>query len=230
MTHELRTPLTSILGFSDLIQDSGFGPLTENQARFAQQIQTSGQHLLSLINDLLDLSKIEAGKIEIRPESFNLPEAVQAAVTEIQPQADQKRLSLEMGLDGAPPALIADPVRFKQILLNLLSNAVKFTPDGGRITVTVRRDPHLDGFVTLAVVDTGIGMKTEEQPRLFQEFARLDMATTRRIQGSGLGLAVTKRLVELHGGQISAHSEGEGRGSTFTVRLPLAPPLITPRT
>lgn len=231
MSHELRTPLNSILGFSELLLDPGFGALTEKQARFSEHIQTSGAHLLALINDLLDLSKVEAGKIEYRPETFECREAIQAAVTEIRSQADIKRLDLQLFLDGAPSTLTVDPVRFKQILLNLLSNAVKFTPEGGTIKVSAslgcrvseNPNPQPPGgdFVEIAVQDTGIGIKSDDLPRLFQEFVRLDTAKSRRIPGTGLGLLLTKKLVELQGGEIVAASEGEGRGSSFTVRLPI---------
>ena len=242
MSHEFRTPLNSIIGFSEILGDQTFGPLTEKQARYAQNVLSSGRHLLSLINDLLDLAKIEAGKIVFRPEPFECREAVHAAVTEIRPQADRQYLDLDLQVDEAPPTLTADPVRFKQILLNLLSNAVKFTPDGGRITVAVRRvssvdrealsvDPqslHPEDLVEIVVADTGIGIKPDDLSRLFQEFVRLETNTSavQRATGTGLGLALTKRLVELHGGTIAAASEGEGRGSTFTVRLPLSLPPI----
>jgi signal transduction histidine kinase len=223
MTHEFRTPLNSIMGFSDILLDPTFGPLTEKQARLVQNIQVSGQHLLSLINDLLDLSKVEAGKIELRLETFECREAIGAVLSEIQPQADQKELELTPQMDEAPSTIVADPVRFKQILLNLLSNAVKFTPEGGRITVTARRTSHPGDFVEIVIVDTGIGIKSDDLPRLFQEFTRLDAAIARQTKGTGLGLALTKKLVELHGGAIIAASDGEGRGSSFTVWLPITP-------
>lgn len=227
MSHELRTPLNSIIGFSDILRDPAFGPLTEKQTRFAQNILASGQHLLALVNDLLDLSKVEAGKFELRPEPFECREAIRAALAEIQPQVEEKQLELELHVTEAPPILTADPVRFKQILLNLLSNAVKFTPEDGRITVTARcagcQEAGGSEFVEIAVTDTGIGIKPDDLPRLFQEFTRLDAAITGRIQGTGLGLALTKKLVALHGGEIAAASAGEGQGSTFTVRLPIAP-------
>jgi signal transduction histidine kinase len=242
MSHELRTPLNSILGFSQILQDQTFGPLNEKQARYVNNILVSGQHLLALINDLLDLSKVEAGKLELRPEAFALREALEAALTEIQPQAEAKGLQLQLHVDEALSTLTADSIRFKQILFNLLSNAVKFTPEGGSVTLKaevrsekleVRSEdstapppfsPLTSHFVEISVQDTGIGIKPEDLPRLFQPFTQLEPVYAKRYQGTGLGLALTKRLVELHGGTIRAESEGEGRGSTFTVRLPLAPP------
>lgn len=234
MSHELRTPLNAILGFSEMLQDQTFGPLNVKQARYVDNIRRSGKHLLALINDLLDLSKVEAGKLELWPEPFDLREALAAALAEIRPQAEAKRLQLQLSVDEALSLLAADPVRFRQILSNLLSNAVKFTPEGGRITVTARRVPRSEfqvqnlepgtmDFVEIAVQDTGIGIKAEDLPRLFQPLTQLEPVFTKQYQGTGLGLALTKRLVELHGGTIWAESKGEGRGSTFTVRLPLQP-------
>jgi len=245
MSHELRTPLNSILGFSELLQTQTFGPLTEKQARYVTNIHTSGRHLLALITDLLDLSKVEAGKIELYPEPVHLREAVEAALTDIHPQAEPKGLALELHVDAALPPLTADPLRFKQILYNLLSNAVKFTPGGGRITVTARRVPssefhvpssepgtwdpepgtaRVTEFVEISVADTGIGIKSEDLPMLFQPFTQLEPTFVKRYQGAGLGLALTKQLVELHGGTLWAESAGEGLGSTFRVLLPMAGP------
>ncbi len=236
MSHELRTPLNSIIGFSQLLQEQTFGPLNEKQARYVDHILTSGQHLLALINDLLDLSKVEAGRLELRPSPFDLQEALAAVLGEIRPQAEKKGLTLELLVAEAPSTVTADPVRFKQILLNLLSNAVKFTPEGGRITVTARflspapspHPPTPGDFLEIAVQDTGIGIKKEDLPKLFQPFTQLDQTAAKRYEGTGLGLALTKRLVELHGGRIWAESEGEGRGSTFTVRLPWHEPSDHP--
>ena len=236
MSHELRTPLNSILGFSDLLRDQKVGPLTEKQARYVYNIRESGRHLLTLINDLLDLSKVEAGKLELRPEVFNLREAIETALTGIRPQSLAKALELTLQVDEALSLLTADPVRFKQILLNLLSNAIKFTPKGGSITVTARpvHSPERTGpgtadpgrepageFVEIAVADTGVGIRPEDLPKLFQPFTQLEGSFTKQYHGTGLGLALTKRLVESHGGTVRAESEGEGRGSIFTVRLPL---------
>lgn len=224
MSHELRTPLNAILGFAQLLRDQTEEPLTAKQARYADHIHTSGRHLLTLINDLLDLSKVEVGKLTLRCEPFVLSEALAAALQEIQPLADAKRLTLALDADTVPAVLTADPVRFKQILYNLLSNAVKFTPEGGRIAVTARASDYGE-VVELAVTDTGIGIAAEDLSRLFERFSQLETETTKRLQGSGLGLALTRQLVELHGGTIAVASAGPGQGSRFTVRLPLAPTM-----
>lgn len=228
MSHELRTPLNSILGFAWLLQDPTISSLDEKQTRFARNIATSGEHLLALINDLLDLSKVEAGKLLLQLQPFPPREAIGAAIYAIRPQAEQKQQILELSIDDDMPVIEADATRFRQILYNLLSNAVKFTPIGGRITVTARIGSREDGagsgeFMEIAVSDTGIGIKSEDLSKLFQIFTQLEPALTKQFQGTGLGLALTKQLVELHGGSIWVTSEGEGRGSTFTVRLPLSP-------
>lgn len=240
LSHELRTPLSSIIGFAELLQSATFGPLTGQQTEFVANILSSGRHLLALISDLLDLSKIEAGKVVVEPESFLLQEALEASVCTVHPQAHQKHQSIEVTVEDGLSLIKADPTRFKQILYNLLSNAIKFTHQGGRIMVTARRgfrvqgigsrndsrpDPQRDtpgsgDFVEITVADNGIGMKAEDLSRLFQRFTQLEAPIVKRHQGAGLGLALTKRLVELHGGAIGAHSDGEGRGSAFTIWLP----------
>ena len=240
MSHELRTPLNAILGFSEILRDPTFGLLNEKQARHLTHIHASGKHLLVIINDLLDLAKVEAGRLDLRPEVFPLHETLAATLADIRPLADHKRLTLTLRAETAPTTLTADPVRFRQILYNLLSNAFKFTPEGGRVTVTARqvlgaeceapsaaeRTSHSGEFVEIAVADTGIGITAEDVPKLFQRFTQLEpaIARTHQGQGAGLGLALTKQLVELHDGQIVASSPGAGHGSTFTVRLPLHPP------
>lgn len=234
MSHELRTPLSSIIGFAALLQSAVFGQLTEKQTHCVENILMSGQHLLTLINDLLDLSKIEAGKLVIQPESFLLQEALEAAVHVLHPQADQKYQSIDVMVEDGISFIKADPTRFKQILYNLLSNAIKFTPERGRIMVTSRIMPRAvtgtghpvpgrvstSKIIEIAVVDTGIGIKAEDLSGLFQRFTQFEAPIVKRYQGTGLGLALTKCLVELHGGSIQAHSDGKGCGSTFTVRLP----------
>lgn len=243
MSHELRTPLNSILGFASILQDPAISSLTEKQRRFTRHITASGEHLLTLINDLLDLSKVEAGKLRLELQSFPLREAIEAAVYAIRPQVEQKRQALQLAIDGDMPIIKADPTRFRQILYNLLSNAVKFTPESGRITVTAKvvsrsesgvsssqpetrnqkpETAHASDVVEIAVADTGIGIRREDLTKLFQLFTQLESALTKQFQGTGLGLALTKQLVELHGGTIRATSEGQGRGSTFSVRLPLS--------
>ena len=242
MSHELRTPLNSVLGFSALLQDETFGTLNDKQRRYAENIHVSGTHLLALIDDILDLSKVEAGKIELRLEPLLLPDTLESAVELLRGQVIKKGLALELQVGEGLPQILADPVRLRQILFNLLSNAVKSTPDGGRITVTAKivsrsefgvsssqpetRNPKSETataseFVEIAVADTGIGIKPDDLPRLFQPFVRLDTALGAHAKGTGLGLALTKHLVELHGGEIFAASEGEGQGSTFTVRFPV---------
>ncbi len=246
VSHELRTPLNSILGFAELLQDPQFGTVRAKRDRYLDHIHQSGEHLLSLINDLLDLSKVEAGKLELRVETFPLGEAMTAAIEQFRAQVDAKGVALTLQVDQDSERLTADPLRFKQILYNLLGNAVKFTPTGGTITVTAKMvsrsesrvsssqhktlgpKPHtLDrgDFVEIAVQDTGIGIKTEDLSRLFQEFTQLDNPLAKSHQGTGLGLAMTKRLVGLHGGAVTVTSPGEGQGSTFTVTLPLQPPM-----
>jgi signal transduction histidine kinase len=250
MSHELRTPLNSILGFSELLAQHTYGPLTEKQARYVVNIHSSGEHLLALINDLLDLSKVEAGKLELHPQSFHLREAIEAALHLFRHQVEAKQQALMLQVADDLSAITADPLRVRQILYNLLSNAVKFTPPGGAITVTARRVPssefhvpssepgtwdlepgtaRVTEFVEIAVADTGIGIKPEDLPKLFQPFTQLENTLTKQTQGAGLGLALTKHLVELHGGTIWAESAGEGRGSTFRVWLPLTGPRGTPR-
>ncbi len=242
MSHELRTPLNSIIGFASLLQDPIVSSLPEKELQLMRHISTSGEHLLALINDLLDISKVEAGKLILQPQAFPLGEAIEAAVYTFRPQAKQKQQDIELSMDHDMPIIKADPIRFKQILYNILSNAVKFTPAGGRITVTAKiisssesgvssaqpetldSKPYtldLGDFVEIAVSDTGIGIRREDLSKLFQLFTQLEPTLTKQFQGTGLGLALTKQLVELHGGTIGAASEGPGRGSTFTVRLPL---------
>ena len=237
VSHELRTPLSAILGFSEFLQDPAFGPFTEKQGRYVGHIHNSGTHLLALINDLLDLSKVEAGRLDLRPEAFPLADALTAALEQFRAQVDAKGMALALRLEQAPDSLVADPLRFKQILHNLLGNAVKFTPAGGSITVTAKivsrsesgvsssqpETASASEFVEIAVSDTGIGINAEDLGRLFQEFTRLDSSFAKPQQGTGLGLAMAKRLVDLHGGSVTATSPGEGQGSTFTVTLPLRP-------
>ncbi len=218
MSHELRTPLNAVLGFSDLLLERVVGDLTAKQAEFLGDIRDSGMHLLTLINDILDLSKIEAGRMELHIAETDLMEVVQAALTTLRPLIEQKRLGVTTVFDPSVTVVRADKVRLKQILYNLLSNATKFTPEGGRVRVEGDR---VNGELELTVVDTGPGIALEDQRKLFREFTQLQAAQEPGHTGTGLGLALVKRLVELHGGQVWVESE-VGKGSRFIVRLPLS--------
>jgi signal transduction histidine kinase len=217
MSHELRTPLNAIIGFSEVLMDNMFGELNEKQLEYQKDIHESGKHLLSLINDILDLSKIEAGRMELELSTFHLPSAVSNAVTLIRERAQRHGIALSVEVDSRLGEFQADERKVKQILLNLLSNAVKFTPDGGRVDVSAKLDTDK---VEIAVKDTGVGIAAEDQASLFEEFKQFGKDSSRKAEGTGLGLALTKRLVELHGGHIAVDS-AVGEGSTFRVALPL---------
>ncbi len=237
MSHEIRTPLNSIIGFADLLIAQGVGPLNPRQQRFLTNILRSGQHLLQLINDILDLSKVEAGKFVLTPEPLAVGEVLEDVLVIARGLANKKGQAILTEIPDRLPLLAADPVRFKQIFFNLLSNAVKFTPEGGTITLRARSvpgardrgpgtgDPSPEPpCVEISVLDTGVGIRAEDLPKLFGEFVQLDTTQAQHHEGSGLGLALTRRLVELHGGRIRAESGGEGQGSCFTVRLPTRNP------
>jgi signal transduction histidine kinase/DNA-binding response OmpR family regulator len=215
VSHELRTPLSAIIGFSQILLDGIDGPLNEEQQQDIQQVNRSGQSLLNLINQILDLSKIEAGKMELTPERLELPGLVNSVLESIRPLAQQKGLRIETRIPSTLPAVEADPVRLKQILINLLSNAVKFT-DRGHIEVFAQPSGRM---VRIAVKDTGIGVSTESQKVIFEEFVQGDGSSTRRHGGTGLGLSIVRKLVEMHGGAITVVSE-PGQGSTFMFTLP----------
>jgi signal transduction histidine kinase len=217
MSHELRTPLNAIIGFSEVMIDQLFGELNEKQLEYQNDIHESGKHLLSLINDILDLSKIEAGRMELELATFHLPTAVSNAVTLVRERAQRHGITLGVEIDPRLGAFQADERKLKQVLLNLLSNAVKFTPDGGRVQVSAELDTDK---VEITVKDTGVGISPEDQASLFEEFKQLGKDSSRKAEGTGLGLALTRRLVELHGGQILVQS-ALGHGSTFRVTLPV---------
>ncbi len=218
MSHELRTPLNAIIGFSEFLVDERPGPLNAKQKEYLQDILTSGRHLLQLINDVLDLSKVEAGKMDLFPETFILSVAVEEVCSILSPLASKKNITVRKEIAPAVGNVTLDQQRFKQILYNLLSNAVKFTEDGGKVEIFAA--PHDASWFRLQVRDTGIGIKPEDLGKLFIEFQQLDVGFARRYQGTGLGLALTKKLVELQKGSITVESE-LNKGSTFTVRLPL---------
>ena len=216
MSHELRTPLHTIIGFSELLGEQLQGPLNDKQLRFIHHIHRDSLHLLELINDILDLSKIESGRLELRPEVFVFGDVVKDSLNSVRTQANTKSIKLESSV-SVPEAVEADRLRVKQILVNLLSNAVKFTPDGGRVRVQAASD---SDFVTVSVADTGVGIPKEEQQAVFDKFHQVGNTTKGVREGTGLGLAITKNLVESHGGTIELESE-PGRGTRFTFTLPL---------
>ena len=223
MSHELRTPLNAILGFSEILLDASMNLTGGERTEFLRNIHSSGQHLLGLINDILDLAKVEAGKMELHPEPLQPLEALHEVTSILEPMARQQGLALVT--TGSAEPLQADRSKFKQVLYNLLSNAVKFTPPPGKITVVIKDTPEQ---LVVSVHDTGIGMKPEDLPKLFREFEQIDGSYTRRYQGTGLGLALCRRFVEMHGGRIWAESQF-GTGSTFTFTIPREPrPVIEP--
>jgi signal transduction histidine kinase len=216
MSHELRTPLNAIIGFSEVLGERLFGELNEKQAEYTDDILTSGRHLLSLINEILDLSKVEAGRMELELAAFDLPLAIDNARTFVRERATKHGISLDVSVDERLGDFIGDERKIKQILLNLLSNAVKFTPEGGRIGINARQT---DGSVEISVSDTGIGIAAEDQPKIFEEFRQVGADYAHKSEGTGLGLTLAKKFVELHGGKIWVESE-VGKGSTFTFTLP----------
>lgn len=218
VSHELRTPLSVILTLSEALQEAIYGTVNEGQQKALQRIRKSGRHLLALINDILDISKIESGKLDLEIGPTSVQTICEDSLQMVQEAADAKRLTLMMALDPALTIIAADGRRLMQVLLNLLNNAIKFTPEGGTVELNVTGDPTTE-TVTFAVRDTGIGIRKEDLPRLFQPFVQLDSRLSRRYQGAGLGLALVYRLVKLHGGSVSVSSEPE-EGSIFSVALP----------
>jgi signal transduction histidine kinase len=216
MSHELRTPLNAIIGFSEALNERLFGELNEKQADYLRDIHSSGKHLLSLINDILDLSKIEAGRMELELSDFDLPAALQNAITLVRERAQRHSISVSLDVARGIGTIRADERKLKQILLNLLSNAVKFTPDGGRIDVVAVANAEQ---VQISVLDTGVGIAPEFQSAVFDEFRQVGRDYSANNEGTGLGLALTKRFVELHGGQIRLQSE-PGKGSVFSFTIP----------
>ncbi len=239
MSHELRTPLNSIIGFSELLRDQRFGPLNGRQARYVENVLSSGRHLLQLVNDVLDLSKVESGRMELRPVPIDLRETLGEAVAIVQSLAQSKQVEIDVSLPVLRPALVADQGKLKQVLYNLLSNAVKFTPAGGRVRVEAQSlaesAPALGGahgMLLVSVVDNGIGIPERDQLRMFEAFEQGDSPLARENPGTGLGLAVARKLVELHGGRIWVESAGNNHGSCFRFTLPLAaeePPSPAPK-
>jgi len=219
MSHELRTPLNAIIGFSEVLKERMFGELNDKQAEYVEDIHASGRHLHSLINDVLDLSKVEAGRMELEITRFDLPLTIENALTLIRERAGRHGIALKLDLDARLGEIAADERKVRQILLNLLSNAVKFTPEGGRIGVHAMP---VNGGVEIAVSDTGIGIALADQETIFEEFRQVGTDRMRKQEGTGLGLTLARKFVELHGGRIRVTSE-LGKGSTFTFTLPERP-------
>jgi signal transduction histidine kinase/CheY-like chemotaxis protein len=216
VSHELRTPLNGILGFSDLLVDSNFGELTRQQREFVNDIRDSGEHLLELINDILDLSKIEVGKMKTHRQVIDVPETLRDVTSMMRSLAAKGEIELTVEVEDSVGAGNLDRGMFRQILVNLISNAVKFTPEGGRVTVRGKRE---DNTLRVSVSDTGIGIAPDDQKKIFQEFYQVDGSYSRKYQGTGLGLALVHSMVELHGGTIAVDSEPD-EGSTFTCVFP----------
>jgi signal transduction histidine kinase len=210
MSHELRTPLNAVIGFSEALQERMFGELNDKQAEYIDDIHASGKHLLSLINDILDLSKVEAGRMELDITTFSAPMAIDNAITLIRERAERHGIRMKCAIEPAIGDFSGDERKFKQILLNLLSNAVKFTPEGGTISVDARA---LAGGIEVCVSDTGVGIAAEDCVKVFEEFRQVG-ASSKKAEGTGLGLSLARKFVELHGGQIHVTSE-PGKGSQF---------------
>jgi signal transduction histidine kinase len=217
VSHELRTPLNAIIGFSEVLLEKYFGELNDKQNEYVDDILSSGRHLLSLINDILDLSKVEAGRMELEVTTFHLPDAIDNAMLLVRERASRHGIKLDQSIDERLGDYSGDERKIKQILVNLLTNAVKFTPEGGQVKVEARLG---DSAVILSVVDSGIGIAKEDQDAIFEEFRQASGNYAQKREGTGLGLTLTKRFVEMHGGKIWVESE-VGKGSTFTFTLPI---------
>jgi len=220
MSHELRTPLNAIIGFSEVLSQQMFGAINPKQGEYLGDIQGSGQHLLSLINDILDLSKVEAGKMELELSRFSLAAALQSVTMMVRERAARRGVTMSADVDPEIGVIQADERKVKQVVLNLLINGVKFTPAGGQVRLRATRD---GGGVAVTVADTGVGIAAADQARVFEEFAQVRSDVTPEHEGTGLGLTLSRKLVELHGGTIRVESE-LGKGSTFTFTLPEATP------
>jgi signal transduction histidine kinase len=226
MSHELRTPLNAVIGFSDVLLDRLFGDLTPKQEQYLENIRESGRHLRDLINDILDLSKVEAGKMQLELASMSLREALEHGIAMVSERAEREGLSLRLSIEDGVDVVVADPLRLKQVILNLLTNAVKFTPSGGGIEASAAR---IADEIHVSVQDSGIGIAESEQARIFEAFQQGRQAASASAEGTGLGLALSKRIVELHGGRLWVTSR-VGQGSTFSFSIPDGAPVGVPGT
>jgi len=227
MSHELRTPLNAIIGFSEILKDESFGPLNDKQKEYLTDVLESGKHLLSLINDILDLSKVEAGRMELQPSQLDLKSLLTNSLLMIRERAMKHQIRLEMDGEETIGLIEADERKIKQVVFNLLSNAAKFTPDGGKIGIQARRQG--GGEVQITVWDTGIGIEEHNRHKMFKEFSQIDSTYSRKYTGTGLGLSLAKTFVELHGGRIWFESEGKDRGTRFHFTLPASLPKAASR-
>jgi signal transduction histidine kinase len=218
MSHELRTPMNAIIGFSQVLREGMFGEVNAKQAEYLDDILSSGNHLLSLINDVLDLSKVEAGQVELQIAPFSLHDALERGISMVREQATTEGVEVSLHTNGGLDVVSGDERRIRQVIFNLLSNAVKFAPAGGHVDVSAAR---VDGEMRVSVADSGPGIAAEDLDRIFEEFQQTE-AGARHREGTGLGLALSKRFVELHGGRIWCESE-VGKGSTFEFTLPVGP-------
>jgi signal transduction histidine kinase len=216
MSHELRTPLNSIIGFSELLKEKIFGDINPKQTEYVKNIYNSGKHLLDLINDILDLSKIESGEVNVFREIFSLNKAIQSCVAIVSERVKKNKLKLHVYISEGENLIYADERKMKQILLNLLTNAVKFTPEGGEIVVQAEST---EAGIQVMVKDSGIGIDPKDQEKIFEEFKQVENHYTRKLEGTGLGLAIVKRLIDLQNGWLKLDS-ALGVGSSFTFFIP----------
>ncbi len=223
VSHELRTPLNAILGLTEALQEYVYGSLNKRQQQILRTVEDNGRQLLALVNDMLDLANLEAGRIHLHVDQMSLGPFCQKCLREVEPLAQQKQIALSLNLDEPLPTITADPRRLQQIVFQLLQNAIKFTPDGGRVGLEVRSDTTAGAGIAFVVWDTGIGVAKEQQEQIFASFVQGDGGLARHYGGAGLGLALVTRLVALHGGRVLLASD-VARGSRFTVVLPLDGP------
>ena len=223
MSHELRTPLNSINGFSEVLYDETFGPLNEKQRQYVNNVLTSGKHLLLLINQILDMAKVEAGKMKLALSSLPMKSLLNEISLLVEDMVGKKKIKMLLEIAEDLPNIEADDLKVKEILYNLLSNAVKFTPEGGKIGMRAKK---ADSEIEIVVWDTGIGIASENMEKIFEGFFRVDTPYSRVTEGTGLGLPLSKKLVELHGGKLSVESEGLNRGTSVRFTLPIISRMV----
>jgi signal transduction histidine kinase len=227
MSHELRTPLNHIIGFTELVVEKTFGPLNQTQEEYLRHVLTSSRHLLSLISDILDLARAEAGRLTLEVSTIDPVAVLESSLSAIREAALKKNINVSTRTQGVMGNIVADEQKLKQIIYNLLDNAVKFTPQGGEIQLILRGVQGVEGevenqgFIEICVIDTGIGISDLDLDRIFNPFEQVDASSSRRFDGTGLGLSLTRKLVELHGGRIWAQSQGKGKGSRFCLLIPM---------